>query len=526
MSGSNIFRQGSPSPGNSLPAFPVNETPGDESAENSVDEQLNVEPTPQATWNYDVPNTGESPNYLYQKETESLNKDHKSFSPQGIPKPHIIPNVYFPKYQMYGSDELHYSHALSRGVHNTHPKINQPAYNMGLKTLNYHSGPAPFSLMISAKELPSMNEKIDEMNPGQEEYQERAPDSEDDATPRDHGQPPKNLYNAFSHSSGSIHSKRRNHKKKTPGLNGIQGQPVPTDNDDDCFEFICPSQLVRYNTLDRGTFFIPETRPNKDLYFIVQHYQDIMVWRDDYVVNSYLLPGLVLRVNTLTARIYVFIGEDTKIAQSHIMEVSPGEFIWTNLPNDGNTACIIGLDGMERVELFDNTQPGCEGVVCFMASNKSSISFNTDDKTVLSWNKFLRTRLLYEPSGIYSLSLSILPPIPPLTSPLFTTEKVAVVLDPRVNMPVTFKYPPQGTANSDVQVHGRICIEGIGQYSLTCPNGLVPMQSFAVQCNKATDIAQELGAVVLVLGIVKKSNCLSIDTPPLIRLCRRGANNN
>jgi hypothetical protein len=57
---------------------------------------------------------------------------------------------------------------------------------------------------------------------------------------------------------------------------------------------------------------------NKTIHFLIEGNNDIIGWHDDYLINGYLLHGLVLKVNTLTSRIFIFVEIEHEIYKTFI----------------------------------------------------------------------------------------------------------------------------------------------------------------------------------------------------------------
>lgn len=113
-----------------------------------------------------------------------------------------------------------------------------------------------------------------------------------------------------------------------------QGFPIPRKNP----EFLPGAQissrldpeqekfLKKFNTLDRGTYFIDQN--NKTLHFLIQGNLDLVGWVDDYVINGYILNGLIIKVKTLTSNVYIFIEPEHDIYKNYIVEES-GKLRWS-----------------------------------------------------------------------------------------------------------------------------------------------------------------------------------------------------
>lgn len=81
--------------------------------------------------------------------------------------------------------------------------------------------------------------------------------------------------------------------------------------------------MAKFNTLDRGTYFINET--NKYAHFLVLGRSDLLGWYDTFIINGYLLQGVVIKITTLTSRIFVFIEEVNELFKKYIKIGEDGE---------------------------------------------------------------------------------------------------------------------------------------------------------------------------------------------------------
>lgn len=139
--------------------------------------------------------------------------------------------------------------------------------------------------------------------------------------------------------------------------------------------------MKRYNTLDRGTYFIDPG--NKSINFIIDGENDLLGWHDDYLINGYLLYGIVIKVTTLTSRVYLFIEKEHEIYQNFIT-VEDDRIKWKNLP-DPSELHIATFNSVEKVEIYDNSEDGFEGFVCYTVNEDSKLSFSNDQKAITDW---------------------------------------------------------------------------------------------------------------------------------------------
>lgn len=51
---------------------------------------------------------------------------------------------------------------------------------------------------------------------------------------------------------------------------------------------------------------------------MIEDERDLIGWHDDYLINGYLLHGLILKVTTLTSRIFLFVETEHEIYKNYI----------------------------------------------------------------------------------------------------------------------------------------------------------------------------------------------------------------
>ena len=69
----------------------------------------------------------------------------------------------------------------------------------------------------------------------------------------------------------------------------------------------------KYDTLDRGTYYISKNK--KTIHFFIEGRESMYIWEDDYILNGYMMNGYILKVNTLNARIYLFLERNHPIIE-------------------------------------------------------------------------------------------------------------------------------------------------------------------------------------------------------------------
>lgn len=280
----------------------------------------------------------------------------------------------------------------------------------------------------------------------------------------------------------------------------------------------------RFGTIDRGAYF--RRADKKEVSFFVSSESDVKAWRDDYLINSYLLRGVVLKVATLNAFVYVFVDKQHEFYHRYL-NIKEDGIKWKNLPNQ-NSEHIVILSEVEKVELYDNQVDGCQGFVCFMPTDKTVSTFCTDQKWIKSWKNHQRTQLLYEPTSIKSIYLDTqIGLIHKPESPKYTDAKVAAIVNPAVSID-TIEY---GNRVKYVPIlEGDYCIGNIylqyGSYTMAAPTRQI-YTSFLSSLDKALDIAEEMNAYVMVMNFRRTIDetqpnlpLLIVQTEPIIKLMK------
>lgn len=138
--------------------------------------------------------------------------------------------------------------------------------------------------------------------------------------------------------------------------------------------------LKKFNTLDRGTYFIDQN--NKTLHFLIQGNLDLVGWVDDYVINGYILNGLIIKVKTLTSNVYIFIEPEHDIYKSYIVEEN-GKLRWSEQIT--NELQILSITHTEKVEVYDNNDENFEGFICFIITEDSELAKDAWTVNLQNW---------------------------------------------------------------------------------------------------------------------------------------------
>ena len=190
------------------------------------------------------------------------------------------------------------------------------------------------------------------------------------------------------------------------------------------------SAMARFNTLDRGTYFINEN--NKQAHFMVLGRSDLLGWQDTFIINGYLLNGVIVKLTTLTSRIFLFIENVNPLFKKYIKIGDDGETAyWTEEMPD--KVHIVTVTSIEKVEVFDNDEDGFEGFVCYTVCEDSVLEFKSTPDDVKDWRYVQDLVLLYEPTSIRKIYLdmvynSIYKP----ESKGFAGKRIAAILNPNV----------------------------------------------------------------------------------------------
>jgi hypothetical protein len=251
--------------------------------------------------------------------------------------------------------------------------------------------------------------------------------------------------------------------------------------------------LEDFKNLREGLYFNDESSPM--ISFLIHPRQEPKAWLDDYIINGFLITGIVLSVPSLTSVVYVFIDRTHEIYHRHF-KTRDGVVSWKNPQLFTNAPCIAILSFMERVELYDNTFVGSQGRCCFMAMENCHLSFTSDVKTIKDWMGYQQIRLLYEPGMIPKIHIQstsrILAPEDPLCKPtcvpLYFNNKTG-------ELPVRFSHK---LAHVDI-LEGDYCIGVIellhGKYTIVSQTRHI-FFSLLRMAERALEAAEELEAHV------------------------------
>jgi hypothetical protein len=283
--------------------------------------------------------------------------------------------------------------------------------------------------------------------------------------------------------------------------------------------------LKKYNTLDRGTYFIDQA--NKSINFIIDSDRDLLGWHDDYLINGYLLYGVVIKVTTLTSRVYLFIEKDHEIYQNCIRVDETGKLRWKGLshPNEFHIATVCAV---EKVEIYDNSEDGFEGFVCYTVNEDSTLEFNPDEREVQDWVQLQRNLLLFEPTSIKRIFLDLLHNLlhqPESTK--FQGKSVAAIINPKIQGDaVIFTQAPKFIPHLEEEYYvGQIALQ-YGRYTLLCSTKEAA-ETFPKLVEKIFEIAEELGAYVMITNLKRNTDnsaqqktVLILPSDPTLKIIR------
>lgn len=283
---------------------------------------------------------------------------------------------------------------------------------------------------------------------------------------------------------------------------GMMPQGAPMQNNQD-LSLSAQSEIImkRYNTLDRGTYFIDQS--NKSINFIVDGETDLLGWFDDYLINGYLLYGIVLKVTTLTSRIYLFIEREHEIFQNFIY--SEGDRLkWKNLPKPDELH-IATINSVEKVEIYDNSEDGFEGFVCYTVNEDSQLTFSTDSKALQDWVTLQRTFLLFEPTSIKKIFLDVLHNwLHQPESTKFQGKSVAAIINPKIpGNAVQYTNTPKYIQSLDGEYFVGIIALQYGRYTLLSQSK-ENMENFSRLVEKILDVAEELDGYVMITNLKRQ----------------------
>lgn len=248
--------------------------------------------------------------------------------------------------------------------------------------------------------------------------------------------------------------------------------------------------------MDRGTYYLDQK--NKTINFLIQGNNDIIGWHDDYLINGYLLHGLILKVDTLTSRIFLFVETEHEIYKNNIEFINNRQLRWSNAIT--NEMQIISITNTEKVEVYDNFEEGFEGFICYIVTEESELASNAWPVNLQGWIELQRNLVLYEPTSIRKIYLDNLYNwLEKPESSEFNGKRIAAIINPDVPGE-TIKYAKRLTFALEKKcVVGSISTQ-YGVYTLMAEQ-VQDMKRFSELVEKALDIAEELGAYVMITNL-------------------------
>lgn len=279
--------------------------------------------------------------------------------------------------------------------------------------------------------------------------------------------------------------------------------------------------MANLNTLDRGTYFIDEKK--KVAHFLVQGRSDLLGWKDVYMINGYLLNGVIIKLLTLTSRIFLFIENLHPLYKEFIRIGDNGENAhWTDKMPDKTH--IVTVTNIEKVEVYDNDEEGFEGFVCYTVCEDSKIEFTIPDEEVENFNYVQELILLYEPTSIRKIYIDVIyNTIYKPESKGFTGRRIAAIINPNnPGQTITYGKTPI-TAINKICIVGSLWIQN-GRYTLIAET-LEHMQKLENLLNLALDIAEELGCYVMITNLRRTydyggKTVLYIGSDPTLKLIK------
>lgn len=279
--------------------------------------------------------------------------------------------------------------------------------------------------------------------------------------------------------------------------------------------------MSKFNTLDRGTFFVEEK--NKLANFVVAGRGDLLAWKDTFIINGYLLHGVILKLMTLTSRVFLFVENLHAIYKKFIVIDEDGETVrWSDSIPDENL--IATITSIEKVEVLDNDEDGFEGFVCYTICEDSTIEFNHTAQDVEDWVYVQDLILLYEPTSIRKIYLDVVyNTIYKPESRGFTGKRIAAIVNPHVPGE-TIQYKKKLVKALDKQcVMGSIWTQN-GMYTLIAET-IDDMERLVKLIDLALDVAEELNAYVMITNLRRTfdfvgKTILYISSDPTLKLIR------
>ena len=253
--------------------------------------------------------------------------------------------------------------------------------------------------------------------------------------------------------------------------------------------------LKKYNTLDRGTYYIDQN--DKSIHFLIQGRNDLVGWHDDYVINGYLLPGLIIKIKTLSSKVFMFMETDHEIYKT-FLKYENGKLSWSDKVEEEPQ--ILTLRKTEKVEVYDNYEEGFEGFICYIATEETKLETNPRSVNIQNWVDLQRELVLYEPTSIRRIYLDTLyNRLDKPESSEFNGKRIAAIINPDVPGE-TVRYSKRLTYALEKKcVVGSISTQ-LGIYTLMAEQ-IQEMRRFADMVEKILDIAEELAGYVMITNL-------------------------
>lgn len=304
---------------------------------------------------------------------------------------------------------------------------------------------------------------------------------------------------------------------QTATLETIGSRVIQTKIEDDRFS----KTMAKFNTLDRGTYFVREE--NKCAHFMNSGRDDILGWKDTYVINGYLLHGVIIKILTLTSRIFLFVENLHSIYKKFIKIDEDGETVsWTDQMPDSQQ--IVTIKSIEKVEVLDNDEEGFEGFVCYTICEDSTMEFNSKPSNIADWKYVQQLILMYEPTSIRKIYLDVVyNSIYKPESKGFGGKRIAAIVNPHVPGE-TIQYSEKIVTALEKQcVVGTIWIQN-GRYTLIAETA-ENMERLIKLVDLALEIAEELNAYVMITNLRRTfdysgKTILYINSDPTLKLIR------
>lgn len=302
-----------------------------------------------------------------------------------------------------------------------------------------------------------------------------------------------------------------------PAQKGLISGSIHTKIEDDRFS----KTMAKFNTLDRGTYFVREDQ--KCAHFMVVGRGDLLGWKDTFVINGYLLHGVIIKIMTLTSRIFLFVENLHSIYRKYIRIDEDGETArWTDEVPDSHQ--IATIKSIEKVEVLDNDEEGFEGFVCYTVCEDSALEFNQRQSDIADWKYVQELILLYEPTSIRKIYLDVVyNSIYKPESKGFGGKRIAAIVNPHV-AGETVQFTRELVTALDKQcVIGTIWIQN-GRYTLIAET-IDCMERLIRLIDMALDIAEELNAYVMITNLRRTfdytgKTILYINSDPTLKLIR------